>query len=503
MNIITACKDEKLFGHFFEDLTTWRPWLTAAKAMFGLPITSDEERALVKQCTGREVEDLPRNPTTCLFLCGRRSGKSRFIAVASAYLALFNKAKVAKGETLVLPVISPSRFQSTLIFKYLTELFEGSDLLRAEVAERKDSEKIFTLKNGVSIVILTGDHRTVRGPSLVACALDETCFFGTNTESPKEASEIVQAIRPALLTTKGKLLAISSKGPCKGWAWTIWKKNYGGNKGLPGYSPRATALVWDAPSQVMNPTLSEKDIAELIAEDPVAGRQEIQNYWKEDVSAFLPREMIEALVVPGRSSLKFNPQWDYRAGVDLSGGRHDSASLCIIHKDGKKVVQDFSKEWKAPFNPFTVVAEIALILARWGLHTVTGDAYAGSWPQSSFSDHRVIYRPAKASKSDLYKEMLPILCAGKESIELLDVPTQTNQLANLERRARTTGDIIDHPSIGSDDVANALAVACSLANVATVRIGGMRFTPKDPVRQEDREISVNRRLMARIITVHK
>jgi len=477
VNILDAIRDENLFRPFLgDDLSTWKYWGIALRALYGIPIKSLKGRAFVQQCTGRDASELPAEGfQSALFLVGRRSGKSRIAAVIGGFEALFggHEKRLAKGETGIIPIISPSKFQSGIVWKYIRGLFDVP-LLKQEVVNESERDQTITLQNGIEIRILTGDWRTVRGPSVVCAIIDEVCFFGVTEESKvRSDTELVRALRPALLTTKGKLIGISSKYAQKGWAYGTWKKQHGANKGDAQFNPKWRTLVWDTDSRTMNPTLSEAEIAAAYEEDPAAARSEFGGCWREDIEEFVPRSMIESLVAANRREL-LPRSLSYSAGVDLSGGRGDSAALCIVHKEERRVVQDFIKEWHAPFNPYSVVSEIASELKRWNLRSVRGDNYAGDWPVQAFREHGIRYLPADRSKSELYREMLPVLCGGKASIELLDNATLVNQLASLERKTRSGGnDVIDHPRGGKDDVANALAVACSAASQKRLRAGGL------------------------------
>ena len=471
MNIIQAIDDDNLFRPFFKkegkdvaaDLSTWSRWFVALRCLYGLGVRAEKSKALVEQCTGRSADELPPNGfRSALFLVGRRSGKSRISAVIGAYEALFGNhaEKLSQGEVGVLPIISPSRYQSSIVWKYLQAIF-AAPLLQQEIAECRESHQVLVLRNGIEIRILTADWKTVRGPAVVCAILDELCFMGFTEESKvRSDTELVRAIRPALMTTKGKLIGISSKYAQRGYAFSQWKKQHGSNKGSLGFNPKWRTLVWDAPSRTMNPTLSQAEIDREFEEDPAAARSEFGGEWREDVAEFVPRSVIENLITPGRKELLPRSGVDYRAGVDLSGGRRDSAALVIVHKEEGTILQDFALEFAAPFNPFSIVGEICKELRRWNVTTVHGDNYAGDWPVEAFKEKGIRYRLADLSKRDLYNELLPVLCGGKESIELLDHLTQTNQLASLERKPRSGGrDVIDHPANGRDDLANALAVA--------------------------------------------
>ena len=90
MNINEAIKDENLFRNFMDSksLTSWLPWMTALRVLYGLPINTQRSRDLIHTCTGRDSHQLPAEGfDTALFLTGRRSGKSRIAAVIGAFEA--------------------------------------------------------------------------------------------------------------------------------------------------------------------------------------------------------------------------------------------------------------------------------------------------------------------------------------------------------------------------------------------------------------------------------
>jgi hypothetical protein len=109
-----------------------------------------------------------------------------------------------------------------------------------------------------------------------------------------------------------------------------------------------------------------------------------------------------------------------------------------------------------------VVKEFAELLKSYGVHKVTGDRYAGEWPRERFRVHGIEYQVSEKVKTDVYRDMLPILNSGRT--ELLDLPRLAAQLCGLERRnARGGRDSIDHAPGAHDDVANAAAGALVLA----------------------------------------
>ena len=88
------------------------------------------------------------------------------------------------------------------------------------------------------------------------------------------------------------------------------------------------------------------------------------------------------------------------------------------------------------------------------------------WPAEQFLKCKIEYRPSERVKSDLYRDMLPLLNSGK--VQLLDNRRLINQLHGLERRtARGGRESIDHSTGRHDDAANAAAGAIVLASAYT------------------------------------
>jgi hypothetical protein len=222
----------------------------------------------------------------------------------------------------------------------------------------------------------------------------------------------------------------------------------------------------------MNPTLPQSIIDDALADDLAAAKSEYLGEFRDDVMEFLPRSVIEALVVSGRKEVLPRRGIRYVAFADVSGGRHDDAALAIAHRKDRKVLLDLVQRWRPPFNPHSVIQEMSEDVKRYGIHYVTGDNYAAEFVARSFQGCGLRYEKSEKPKSALYLELLPRLCSGE--VELLDDPTLVNQLAGLERRTRSGGkDIIDHPQNGKDDVANAVAGACDVALVRRIRIGAL------------------------------
>jgi hypothetical protein len=92
---------------------------------------------------------------------------------------------------------------------------------------------------------------------------------------------------------------------------------------------------------------------------------------------------------------------------------------------------------------------------------VTGDRYAGEFPRELFRRHGIAYDLAKQTKSELFRDLLPLLNSGRIVLPRND--RLQRQIVGLERRTSAVGrNTISHPDRGHDDVANAVAGAAAL-----------------------------------------
>lgn len=133
-------------------------------------------------------------------------------------------------------------------------------------------------------------------------------------------------------------------------------------------------------------------------------------------------------------------------------------TLAIAHEEAKTAVLDVILEQKPPFSPKAVVANFAAVLKEYSITSIIGDRYAGEWPREVFRGHGIVYEPAARPKSDLYRDLLPLLNSGR--VELLEDERLITQIVGLERRTGRNGkDSIDHALGAHDDLVNSVAGA--------------------------------------------
>jgi hypothetical protein len=445
--IFDAIENPGIWARWFRNPATWRGWFAFLRVLFGLDLDADGLE-LFRRCTGRGAAPAGGVNETWL-VCGRRAGKSFVLALIAVFLAAFRdwRPYLTPGERATIMVLAADRRQARVIFRYARALLQEVPALAALV-ERAVEEQI-DLANGVSIEISAASYRTVRGYTLVAALCDEIAFWRSE-DSANPDDEILAALRPAMATVPGAmLLCASSPYARRGALWSAYRRHW---------AKDGPALIWRADTRTMNPTVAESIIMEAYEADPASAAAEYGAEFRTDVDSFVAREVVEAAAIPGRYELPPVPRTSYVAFTDPSGGSSDAFTLAIAHGEDNRGLLDCVREFKPPFSPEAVVAEFAETLKHYSIREVTGDRYAGEWPRERFREHGIDYKTSERSKSDIYRELLPLLNSGK--VELLDNTRLINQISALERRtARGGRDSVDHGPGGHDDLANACAGA--------------------------------------------
>ena len=358
----------------------------------------------------------------------------------------------------MLLIVAPDQRQADVTFNYIVANFEASPILRQLIEGQ--TVRTLRLTNKITIEVRASDFRRLRGLTLIEVICDEVAFF-LSEDSSNPDTEILNAVRPGLATTNGQLFMISSPYARKGELWRSYQKHFG-----PQGDP--LLLVAQATSRTMNATLPQSVIDRAIERDAASASAEFGAEFRRDIEGFVTIEAVQSVVSRGVYERSPMLGVDYSGFVDPSGGSANSFTLSIGHTDRsdwqKPIVEvDCLREVPPPFSPSTVVEDFVRVLKSYNVTKIVGDKYAGLWPTEAFAKMSIIYEQSAAPKSDLYRDLLPLINSGR--IRLLDHPKLINQLVGLERRvARGGRDSIDHGPGGHDDLSNAVAGLASIAN---------------------------------------
>ena len=349
-------------------------------------------------------------------------------------------------------IIAPDQKQADIVLDYIDANFRNSPILNQLIEARR--QRTLRLTNKIDLEVRASDFRRLRGSTYVAVIADESAFWLNAESSSNPDTEILSSVRPGLATTSGPLFMISSPYARRGQLWRIFSKHFG-----PAGDP--LILVAQGATRTLNPSLPQRVVDRALEKDRARATAEYLAQFRTDVEGFVALEIVEACTGDYREMLPAANNF-YRAFTDPSGGSDDSFALAISHKSEDRIIIDAIREARPPFSPDAVVDDFAALLKSYRVSRVTGDRYAGEFPRELFRKHGIAYDLAKQTKSELFRDLLPLLNSGRIVLPRND--RLQGQIVGLERRTSAVGrDTISHPDRGHDDVANAVAGAAALS----------------------------------------
>jgi hypothetical protein len=475
---IDLIDDEQFLAPWFAG-SSWDTWRSILRAAYALPLSA-RDLELFHQVAGDR--DPPRRPVQQLCaVAGRRAGKGSAaspIAIASA----LGSYDLRPGEKPTVLYVACDRAQAERAMGYVAGYFSHVPMLRSMVIRQTASS--IELNNGAIIEVATNDFRAVRNRTIVCAILDEAAYYNSSSDEGSQSDlELYSALLPALSTTRGLLVVLSTPFKKAGLLFDLWKKYFG--------RPDDTVLVVRGSSTTFNSTLDPQLIARHFEDDPQRAAGEWNAEWRQDLSDYLDRDSLELCI--DRNVVSRPPERGvrYLCYADASGGKRDSFTACVAHRQGDTIVIDYIFERVSPHDPLTCVEEVSDLLKRYNLSEISGDEYSYSWVEGAFRRHGIAYHPLRRDRSSLYAAAWPIFAHNR--VKLLDHPRMLGQLIGLQQRVLKTGrTLIDHVRRSSDDLANVCAGVMVLANTTNVEDGiytytmeraGMRSAPPTPERE--------------------
>lgn len=445
MEIGAALTDPNIFEPWFCG-PSWDGWRAVLRGAFGEKMTKSE-KAFFRTVASR---DPPAGRVKeWWIIAGRRAGKDSIASASGAHMAanFQSNGRLRPGERALVACLAVDRAQAATVLNYTRAFFQKVPALAALV--QRETADGFELNNGADIAIVTTDYRAVRGRTILCCIFDEVAFWKSESSIATDR-EVYRSLRPGMATlAESMLIGITTAHRRNGLAYERWQQHFGRDS--------SKVLVIHAKSRALNPTLSQADIDEALAEDPQAARADYLSIWRDDLSSYVTRELIESAVDQGVTVRPYNPRHQYVGFIDASSGTFDAFACAIAHKEGDVAILDCLVEILAPFNTAVATAQIAEVLKSYGCRSVMGDDHAKGWVRAELARHGValLPRPNGMDGSVFHLEVLPLFGSGRA--RLLANARLVGQYCALERRPRGEREWVGHPTHAHDD----LAVVCS------------------------------------------
>ena len=154
----------------------------------------------------------------------------------------------------------------------------------------------------------SGSVGTPRGRTFIAALADEIAFWSTG-DAANPDTEVVAAVRPVLasIPTSMRLMA-SSPYARRGVLFDRFARYYGRDD--------AKVLVWRGTTIEMNCEIDRGFIEDEFAADPYHAAAEYNAEFRTDITAFISRDAIEAVVARGVHELPPGGGINYVGFVD-------------------------------------------------------------------------------------------------------------------------------------------------------------------------------------------
>lgn len=440
---------------------------TFVKTVIGEALTKDEIK-LWRAGTGRTGLSFWRKSYTpkkwgeIWLLCPRRSFKTTFGALLTIWEA--TRRDVPAGQDWKIPILCPGLRQGK----------KGSlDVVRAtvkaipEVAELlvADSKDAMTFSTGVEVLALPPKVSLVQGWTCPMVWCDEASGFSQEDTSESNLSDCLEAIRPSVATTNGRIYVCSIPGPDTGTIFEKWERRFDED-----------ALVFKASSLEMNPSLER---SEEFQKARKKGGPSFALYWSGQFvkarSGLLPPNLIEAAITSTPPAPKGRAYvaalgCDFATGSDRESRKSPddcAAGIAVKYRtDGAdRTAVVWTKKWSVKpgeIHPvYTYMREIEKACAEFGVREAVGDKESLAAATQFFSERGIVYTHLVTNGAGSECVFDYLRTQLNEGLLILpDNPVLKGQLKSLEER-RDGGRSYEVTATGAkkDDLATAVAAA--------------------------------------------
>lgn len=458
---------------------------------FDLDFTEKTEAELFYYMTGFEYSPIDLKKNRINLIIGRRGGKSTI----SAILALFSTFKVnwmpylKKTPVATVAILSHSVEFSQEILDIIGSMVDGSEVLtRLRDKKRKNTQSTFHLQipflegskivySRVAIKVGAASKKTTRGRAVCTLLADEVAYWNLSENAAESDIDILRAIRPALLQfgNEGMIIKLSSPAIKQGVLYDEWNRRD---------ALKGDYVQFKAPSWVWNTILPPAEFRKEWRIDQDGFNTEFRANFVDSLSNFISPEFVDMAVVRG---VKFFPPSEdkntiYSAAIDAAF-KSDRFAFVLVGYNGKRITTYILKYWEGtrqnPVKAHEVAKYIRTIFAQYGLAEVYGDQYSFQPLREIFEQYGI--RLMENTFSITYKKKIYFSLKRlfhSHQIDLPDIPLLSKEIKELQVEQTSTGQIrIGHPQGGTDDTADALAVACQVAitKAGSANIAGGEF----------------------------
>ncbi|HEY1692258.1 MAG TPA: hypothetical protein VGG39_08850 [Polyangiaceae bacterium] len=482
--------------------------LLTSPAGFDLGTASRLQRALCRAADGLRVrpeliddEALQRHfrcersqiglstPVLVVIVAGVRGGKSLLAACAAVKGCMTGDlSALRKHEVPRFAIVAPTVDNATATFRLLVGHVQASPVLsRLVVKDPSDDTLLLRRPDGhVVEIVVVAAHRgavTLRSRWLVGFVLDEVALFGAEaTGAAINAEELLRAGETRLVPGAQGWIISSPFGP-SGLLYDLWREHFG--------NPGAV-LVVHAPTRALNPSFPQAKIDAVRRRNPDAAAREYDAEWIDADTAFFDGTLIDAATRATPLEEAPVPGAAYAAAWDAAT-RGNSWTLIVARAEAADVQPQLvgstaeerprqllelprvrialARQWtgskKSPLDPDATIAEIAGILATYGVKSVRCDSWGADALQALARRHGITLREVSSTQAEQfarYDAVRTLLTTSR--LELAPHPVLATDLKGVRKKALANGIKPELPKTSDGrhcDFAPALTLACEAA----------------------------------------
>ena len=232
------------------------------------------------------------------------------------------------------------------VLDYVEDNFKRSKILKSRFV-RRTSDTI-ELTNNITVEVRSANSARLRGLTYIGCVADELAHWFTDEGYANPDTQVLGAVRPAMLTTNGMLFMASSPWGRRGVLWDTFNKHFG-PKGKP------NILVARGTTVQFNPNIAQETIDAELERDPELNCAEyLAEFRSRSGSVCSPGSGRGAASVADgssaslrsarptlRSTIRATGQWR-----GLLGAMHRSRAA----QQPNNATIDLLREWRPPFR---------------------------------------------------------------------------------------------------------------------------------------------------------
>ncbi len=409
---------------------------------------------------------------------GRRAGKSSSLSRLGVVEALYGRHKVPPGDTGVVALISTRREEAGERIATIKAILDALGVSYRPWGEHG----VRLVGRRVGFRVYAASIAGVSGFTGIFLICDEVAKWRDNDTGANPATEVLSSVRPTMRTQPNARIVLSSSP--MGMLDAHYDAFETGDTPL-----QITAY---APTWIANPTVTEDETRIDEPDESVWAREYAAVPQAEAESSLLSELLVDRAVrrPPAAWDLARLEGHRYSAAMDPATRGH-AWTLIVATKglDGRRRVV-LAREWRGtrslPLVPSSVLAEIAILLAGYGLRWCVTDQAAVDHLRDSAPKGLTLIEAAwtPQTKKDGYEHVLKLL--QDDLLELHPEPLVKADLLGIRKRLTRNGVTYELAEVKGrhSDYAPALALA----------VDDARFAAKEPEAElSDGEVETKRK----------